>query len=319
MKLHFIAYFIGTLLFIKPLHCDATMYAKDVLPCKQNKKTQSKKQVKTEDQHLEGFSVWELSKTSDFKDNFFPIKEKGHIYSQALGMEYKVNEGFNVGAFYLFDRLNARTPINTSKLHENINSFYPYFYYYFMPGFFLNVVAGYGHTATKIKQIDDSTGMAILGKSKGNIQAFIPSLVGQMEQDNFLADVYLNYLYYSYKEKSYVESNSNVVPSSRTTRNNLELLANIGYRFKDIGSGVKSISPYVILGIDHDVKPTKIRSPFLASVGQKFNRGRSGYTGGALINVLFANDAMLELKYKYTYGHSHLKINTYSLNLRFNF
>ena len=319
---------IGALSIItQPGNCDSGMNTKDAFartPIKHanpihkhavNKKAHKKTSPKNYD-IIDRFSIWELSGASDFKDDFFAVKQKGDIYFQAVGANYRVNSDLVLGAFYLFDRINSHSPINSAKMHQNINSVFPYLYYYFNPGLYFYLAGGYGHASAKLKELD-ATSTPIHGHKSGNIQTLYPALVANLENGNYLIDLKLSYIYSSYKEKSYTLSNSTVINSSRNDRNNMEFLADFGYRFMGIGSGIKALIPYVQGGLDYDVKRTKVFSPFTASANQKFGRGRDGYTGGAILKVLFSNDLMLGLRYKHTWGHSHLKINAYSLDLSF--
>jgi len=271
-----------------------------------------KMQQPTEETAQHPFSVWGLANRSDFRDSFIISQQKGHSYTEVVGMDYKCTSKLKLGAFLIHNNISSTTPINTTKYHTYTNGIRPYATYYFMPWLSLNVVGGYSAGSIRTRKINSRNSTLILSKNKVNLWTVGSALTAVMSKNNFTGALRLGYTYNQIKENQYVESNGNRIDTNTTQRNNINSLAQLSYDWNTNHSFIKTFIPYLQAGIDYDVQASAIRS----RVHGNLKRSKTGYTQGIGFKVALDKNLLMGAGYQRASGHSGLKINAYNINLR---
>lgn len=257
------------------------------------------------------FFIWSSADRSDFKDNFFISQQKGHSYTETLGVDYRCTSRLKLGAFIAHSDTYSTTPINSGKYHSFTNGIRPYVIYYFMPWLSLNILGGYSGGSIKTREISRVDSSLISSKNKVKLWVASSSLNAILSKNDITGALRIGYVYNQLKENQYVVSNGNRVGANSTQRNNINSLAQFSYNWHLGHSVIKTFTPYIQAGVDYDIHTSALRSRF-----GNLKRSKTGSTLGAGLRFEVNDQVILGAGYQRAAGHSGLKINTYNLNLR---
>ncbi|MBL0942272.1 MAG: autotransporter domain-containing protein, partial [Alphaproteobacteria bacterium] len=195
------------------------------------------------------FFVWSSVDRADFKDKFFISQQKGHSYTETLGVDYRYTSRLKLGAFIAHSDTYSTTPINSGKYHSFTNGVRPYVIYYFMPWLSLNILGGYSGGSIKTREISRVDSSLISSKNRVKLWVASSSLNAILSKNDITSALRIGYVYNQLKENQYVVSNGNRVDPNSTQRNNINSLAQFSYNWHLGHSMIKTFTPYIHSGV----------------------------------------------------------------------
>ncbi|MDP2122779.1 MAG: autotransporter outer membrane beta-barrel domain-containing protein [Parvibaculum sp.] len=238
----------------------------------------------------EALSAWLAVSYNNAENDFPGIAYDADTYGVSVGLDYKLSDTVNVGAFLSYSNIDTTTPFNGGGSDTDSYSVGPYVSVALSDIFSVDATVGY--TVSKIDNRRVFFGLPITGEQDASTWFGAVNLSATKWLDNNVGLTgRVGYSYSHSQNDAYVDSTATPVAKTESDLGQLQVAGRVSYY-------TGTMMPYVGLTYVHDVEreriiaaplPSDDRDEFIANAGLSFF-GEGPISGGVDVSYNFSRD-----------------------------
>ncbi len=238
----------------------------------------------------EALSAWLAVSYNNAENDFPGIAYDADTYGVSVGLDYKLNDTVNIGAFLSYSNIDTTTPFNGGGSDTDSYSVGPYVSVALSDIFSVDATVGY--TFSKIDNRRMFFGLPITGEQDASTWFGAVNLSATKWLDNNVGLTgRVGYSYSHSQNDAYVDSTATPVAKTESDLGQLQVAGRVSYY-------TGTMMPYVGLTYVHDVEreriiaaplPSDDRDEFIANAGLSFF-GEGPISGGVDVSYNFSRD-----------------------------